>query len=114
MNVSDEDQKLIAQTMDNSSLAMDEERLSLFGIRALCDTERECAAAFADGQVTSQEAIRIFRKLAVVGSTIQAQLETGRKDVALGREICSAVVKKITGKEGAALADGSECVAAQL
>ncbi len=106
MKVSQEDMKIIEQTMDNASLAMDEERLSLFAIRALTDAERECTAAFADGQVTGREAIRIFRKLEVLGAAIKAQLDTDRRDIKLGRELCAGVVARATKKGKAALASG--------
>ncbi len=96
MNISDADSKLIEQAMDNASLAMDEERLSIFAIRALTDTERECASAFADGQVSGNEAIRIYKKLQVVGSAIEAQLDTDRRDIALSKKICKGIVARAT------------------
>ena len=100
------DQKIIGQLMDNAALAMDEERLSLFAIRALTDTERECTAAFADGQISDREAIRIYGKLQIVGASIQAQLDTDRKDIKLSRLLCKGVVDLATRKGKAALASG--------
>ncbi len=114
MNISEEEKQDIADAMDNSSLAMDEEQISLFGIRAVVDLERELTAAFADGVVTSQESIRIFRKTAVVGSSVHAQLETDRKDIALGKRICERAVERSQQKERAAGEAAQRSAAAQL
>jgi prepilin-type processing-associated H-X9-DG protein len=85
--------------MDNTALAMDEERLLLFGLRALSEAERECIAVFADGHVTPQERDRVMTKLQVLGASINAQLAKDREDISLSQRLTKRINQRINQKE---------------
>ena len=101
------DHALIADAMNNSALAMDEERLSEFALRALLETEQVCTVVFADGHVTRQESEKVRTRLHILRASIGAQLAKDREDIELSQRLTKRIRARIRQKEEAAVGSGS-------